>query len=918
MFANLFKPKIEHPDPQVRMAAVKALSGPDGLAILCEVAVKDEDESIRQQALSQLQTGSTDNLKFDSAAAANLFKISTDSAFKQKLIPLLTESAHCLELIDTLEDEELLISFSLSSTHPVIRKSATEKISGLDTLKQLQQQCSDKNVLQVVRQKIQLIKFQQKQKQQALDSLTQICEALERLAKSDFESHTTSRVHLLQNHWQEIDDQYKTDFTDRYQQALQVSLQKINVAKQQAALEEFNMAQNQLCRSICDTFEGDIKEVGINSKSSWKAKVENISGQWRDVCKDFSPDRQTSERFYNLSSAAENISTVICALEEIEIKSEQQDALDAFESLSSTEQSYFNLTKQLSWSAKVKQPQLYSDLKQHHSSLKTKLKTEQKKNREKRQEIEKKVVILKSHIRQKNLIKANRLYNYIHNLLAEFPASLKDAEEQKLDVVTQSLNELRGLNKFVTAPKKESLCEQMEALIDNQQEPEKLMQHIKLIQDKWKSLATSDAQADDILWERFKLAADKAYEPCMVYLKEVEALKHSNIELRKKLSEQVESKLANTDWEHVDWKKIQSDYNQDWKSWNALAPVFFSENKPVQQHFESLMNQIKDKLGNEKNENHQLYDQLIERAQTLVDGLHDENIDEGIEQVKRLQSSWKNIGITHFNKSNKQWKKFRKLCDQVFEFQRTKHKTLLAQADLQASSAFKIIDQIKALKNLPDEQLPASQSQYQNLKQQFEEDVDLPENRQEKIEQRFKQVCEDYESYLSALPARARLSNHHQLRKAAKLCVEAEILALDGTRDNNLDAVKAEFESIDSVPEKSLVELQKRIDQAHAVLINEIPYDSAQLSDNESLLNQLAIELEVIFDLESPESAKPQRMSYQLEQLQAGIKPSTDKQTKLDQLTATEIKWYNTGAVNSDVRRQLEARLQAVIKQAET
>lgn len=83
-------------------------------------------------------------------------------------------------------------------------------------------------------------------------------------------------------------------------------------------------------------------------------------------------------------------------------------------------------------------------------------------------------------------------------------------------------------------------------------------------------------------------------------------------------------------------------------------------------------------------------------------------------------------------------------------------------------------------------------------------------------------------------------------------------------------------------------------------------------------MNELAIKMEVLFDLESPDHAKQQRMNFQLQRLQAGIKPTASPQQKLDQLLEAEIQWYSVGIVNVDSRKELEARLQAVIKQAET
>ncbi len=918
MFGSFFKPKIEHNDPQVRLSALSDLSCDNDTKILSHIALDDEDSRVRTQALKLLEQGFSAQHELDSMTAARLFPLSTDSLFKQKLISRITESSQSDKLISDLDEDELLVLFASDSPLPQARKTAAEKISNIDCLRQLQTQSSDKNVLKIVRHKIQQFKSEQKQKQAAHDNLVQICEALERLAKTDYGSLTANRVHVLETRWQETEDQYKFDFEQRYQQALQACRQVIAAAKEQAALHEYQLAQNQLCQSLCDSLQEQLQLLDSGSLNLWSGKVGQIDHQWQQTCQNFSPDTQINERFHNLSAAIEKLDATIQAYTEIQQIESQADPSQAYETLNAVEQKYFSLSKTLNWPFTVKQPKLYEEIRQRHAELKSKLKAEQKKHRDKRLEIDKKVTILKSHIRQKNLIKANRLFNYIQNLLNEFPVSLQDKEQQKLTTVTQSLNELRGLNKFVTAPKKESLCEQMEALINAQIKPEDLMQQIKLIQDKWRSLATSDAQADDILWDRFKQAADKAYEPCEAYLKQLEQYKHANLQSRKDLAAQVESELAQMDWQHVDWKEIQTQYSQNWKKWNALTPVFFSENKPVQQWFESLMDQIKTKLNAEKNENHAIYDQLIERAITVIESLEEDNVDDGIEQIKRLQASWKNVGITHFNKSKKQWNKFRKLCDQCFEFKRNKHKALLTEQNQQANSAYKIIDQIKALKSLEDEHLPASQADYQVFKQEFEQIQDLPENRQESIDKRFKQVCDEYESHLAGLPERNRISHHAQVRRAAQLCSEAESIALTEKDLEQFNSLKAELEKMENIPEKMQAKLTERISYAQTVVEGEGTYSDTQLDQNQQILEQLAIKLEVLLDLDSPDYAKAERMNYQLQQLQAGLKPPATKPEKLEQLLDYESRWYSVGGVEPQARKRLDKRLHAAIKQAET
>ena len=916
MFSKLFAPKLQHADPVKRIAALKALTASDeDVLLISQLALTDADKSVREQALDHLDNQITDKTKIDADTAMRLFDIGSNT-LKQKCIVHINDQNNLDKCIDATDDEQILMLLAHKSILPLARKNAVIKITDLENLKQLQSLSKDKNVLQVVRQKISEGKAQEKAKNAATQTLEQICEALERLSKSEFESMMVSRVNLLQTHWEEVDEQYKSEFALRYEQAHKQCHQIISQAHEQQALMEFEQSQNEICRVVCEKFETEISALTSEAVEDWPTIRRSIEQQWESCSKGFAPSVENSEKFYMLKSAAEKVESLIDDCKNNDVKTQIDQVLEGdLDVLKTYEQKLFMLTRQLSWPFKIKKPMLFSQLTNQHRQLKNRLQEIQKAQKKQLTQIDSKVTVLKSHIRQKNLIKANRMLNYIQNLIDELHEEVRLKEQDKINPVIISLNDLRGLNQFVTQPKKLDLCDQMEALINKKIAPEKLMDEIKNIQSKWKSLATSDADADDVLWERFKQAADKAYLPCAAYLNDLEKLKNQNLAARVALSEKLEKELGEHSWEHVDWKQVQLSYTQYWKQWRSLSPVFFSQNKPVQKKFETQVAVFKDKLDNEKNENHELYDELINRVGELAESLSDENVGAAIEQVKRIQVSWKNVGITHFNKSRKQWNKFQKTCDKVFEFQRQKHQSLRQQENLQLDQVHDLVNKIKALIKLPDETFADSQADYQKLVEDFEL-IEVPEFHKEKSQRLFERTCEAYQTHLAGLGKRNKLQAYKKIRQAAALCCKAESLAINGADRSVFEALKADYDAL-ALDKSNAEKFNQRIETASSILDNVENFDQQLAEENELVLSQLAVSLEVLFDLETPDYARKQRMDYQLQQLSQGLKPALSMPEKQVKLLALESDWYQVGALSVQPREKLEQRLAVVIKQAE-
>ena len=86
----------------------------------------------------------------------------------------------------------------------------------------------------------------------------------------------------------------------------------------------------------------------------------------------------------------------------------------------------------------------------------------------------------------------------------------------QLKAMTQQLEDMRDWQVFATAPKKEALVADMEALVDSEWRAELLADKIHDLQQQWKAL--TGGRSDQALWERFQTAGDQAFEPCRAFL----------------------------------------------------------------------------------------------------------------------------------------------------------------------------------------------------------------------------------------------------------------------------------------------------------------------------------------------------------------------------------------------------------------
>ena len=510
------------------------------------------------------------------------------------------------------------------------------------------------------------------------------------------------------------------------------------------------------------------------------------------------------------------------------------------------------------------------------------------------------------HIEKGELKIANRIHAQIHHQLEQLWGRELERQQQRLKPLEEKLQKLRDWQNYSTEPKKEELCVRMEELVTTEMDPLDRADAIKAMQEEWREQTSVNIIEDDPLWTRFQEAGNKAFEPCAEYYAKQGELKQENLQKRRELAQQLEDYLDAINWEAVDWKKLQTVLRTARDEWKQYEPVRFPDAKPVHQKFFDLVDVINEKLKGHWQANLEAKEELIKKAQELVE---QEDLQQAIEKAIFLQKQWKEAGHTFRSREQKLWKSFRAACDAVFARRDAERQAQRAETDGHIKQAEGLVEQMKALVKLSDEELVKSSEQADSLQAAFAE-IELPEKVERAISGKFNDARRAYEQQVDGIAERKRTATLENLAAAAAFCDQAETSVQQGSADS--DKLSAEWtELADSLTDADKSAIQPRVDALLAAAANGVE-SLGDLKTNRNTLEQLAIELEVLMDVETPDEYRGERRAYQLDKMSDGLGGAKDKAEQQQELVQLRRRWYLTGAVEADMRQSLQARLAAV------
>lgn len=935
--SKFFKPKWQSNHTNTRIEALGQLDPHNEAdqAILLTLATKDPVTEVKAAAIARIeqtqalidlhQHAETDTKPFieqrlyalANAQSLSIFDLILDAKLLTEMIIKSASPDTFINGLARIEAPESLLAIATQGKTSKIRQAAAELIETEQTLKALTNNAKskDKTVYHIAKTKLEELKAQIKAQADIEQGLQNLLTAIQEHAKTDNTKLYAARLESLKQRWQEIGEQAKEHQRTQFKESVTLCETR---AEKMVAAQEHEMAeaaaqasgddeQHATLQTLTDTLSRLRSTAAtIQEISALDAIIKTQENRWLEATRQSSVERSEHKHYQLLMGQLRHYLTALRGLAERSADIETlisglQGKTHNASKVTSSSNKLSAIVKAISWPEDFPKPGLLSAANTalgHSQDIKQKLIA----NAEELQtKIDQQIQQLDKFLEDKQIKQSTTSLKSIQRLLSQLSAKQGEKTHNQLNLRIKQLNELRDWQGFASSPRQQALCEAMERLSEQSIEPRDKADKIKAMQKEWKALGGA---SDQSLWERFKAASDRAYEPCKAYFDEQRQLKSNNLERRKILIEQLNSFVEGNDWQNTDWKAAEKINQKARLEWKAAFPVDFKANKAIQSQFNTLLNKMDQQLSTERNNNLKLKQQVVDSAKALIT-LAD--LDAAITQAKSLQQQWQAVGITPHKEDRALWREFRSHCDAIFarrEQVRDEKRHHTEQA-IQASESF-----ITDLQNRLDssEQLPLEdlRTELANARKQFKQLPSLPANKLSAIQTRFEALLQQFKQQIRQQENQEVILKWREIQRKSDFLRQHYPLqaALNGEQ---LDSVDSEFES----QFKLAKDIESKL-KALWISIKAQAVSSEHIIDLEQA-RSICIRCEIAAGIDSPDSDKDLRMQLQVSRLSEGI-ASSEHHSREDQLSDLLEQWYLSLGLNQEQQSSFNARVNTALE----
>ena len=949
MFKNLFKPKWKSQKPQVRKLAIEQLNleKDDDRQTLVILAKEDTDQDVRKEAISRVdeldiltsllektenepikdsiyhRIGVVISINGDAEASKGVEeKIKILSGLGEPMIfnyvvKNSTQVEVQLAAINKIEVQESLEDLALNARVVRVRQKATERLVDIGGLQRVANSAKgkDKSVYRIAKDKLDLIRDEVNQRKEEAVECERLCVAIEKHSQASLEPLYEQKAALLYKQWQSLESEYKTNFESRVVEAWQrcdEAIANYTSEEKQRQLDgelHNNALEEQLetCKVLEDAF--DLVKQNSEMQGSDLPAIEGLlstqKNRWEEAASVLQAPEEVKGR-YELG-AIKLAEYVDAARQLFEGEEAIAQVLTEVESLNDDDISGIRkkkrqldgMVRKYSWPSLLAEPLAIISLNKAVDQIKTleeKAKNSQNKVIE---DIKNAIAKLNENLQEGALKSANKRIRDVQHLLKKIPAKEAEYYHNELKSFTGRLNELRDWQGYATTPKKERLCEQMEGLIESDIDPQDKADQIKQMQHEWKALGPSDIGKEKALWERFKVAGDKAFEPCREYFSNLATIREENFKKRKVLCDQLDTYIKNNNWDGANWKAVLETLQLAKSEWRSYAPVERKSSRDLQERFNQLLHVIQSKLDEERVINVKLREKVIAEAVALADV---DDMQKAVTEAKNLQEKWRKIGMVQRKDDQRLWKEFRSACDIVFDRRQQKWEDLNEQRSYNQKTVEELCQQIEQALMLSSQEVIEQKHLVFNLKEQFEKSQPLPKEVADQLKKQFLSLAKQFEKKVAGARTSLLAQRYEGLWQQAMISAELEDVVLKQQLDDmKLRDFRDQWNEVGDLPDDLVVSMNARFDNAvNAHTTGDIEGFAAVLEGHNELCRQLTIRMEILAGEESPAEDKSYRMELQVNRLNQGMGVN-GAQNAVQQRKQLEADWCCNGPINQDV-----------------
>ena len=217
--------------------------------------------------------------------------------------------------------------------------------------------------------------------------------------------------------------------------------------------------------------------------------------------------------------------------------------------------------------------------------------------------------------------------------------------------------------------KKTELCQKVEAIeldkLTTRSQWENVAKEVMGLQAEWKSIGFAPRKVNTEIYERFRMACDRFFQARTAFNKVQRERQDANIEVKKALIEKAEALKESTDWGSTTMKLVELQ-----KEWKATPAIHGKLSESLWKRFNTACNYFFDRkneankgVKQEEQANLELKKAVLAELEKLVETPADNQL----QAVRDLQNRWGEIGHVPFNKKEKMYRRYRELCDKIYD-----------------------------------------------------------------------------------------------------------------------------------------------------------------------------------------------------------------------------------------------------------
>lgn len=881
-FKNFLKPKWQHDNPDIRRQAMADLVSTEQLLTFIQ---QEPEPELRQLAVERIN----DQATLDELCSHNKAEV-RNTAQTRLLAMLLPEGQDITRISDTktlmriaglTSDQNLRLAaiagltdeqerLQIATTHSVakVRLAAAEGIQKAELLQQLldHAQGKDKAVYRLCKDRLATYKAEQEARAAQNQKIEHMLEQAQQLNRLGYGPDFNGRLQVLNKQFAELQSAMTAEQSDSIRQQLDAAAtllqqhdeEEQRLAEARSRAEQASQQQAHLLNQLSELLE----QAPAADPEALQPQLQTLDQQWRESQTDHKADADALRQYENQHQQA--LAIAACLTQYAAHQEKLNQWLDAklpedMKGLNRTIKSGKEWQKQLRWPLDHSQPAWVGRIQERFEQASNALVELESQQKSRIDTINQQITRLESLLQDGHLKDAGKLFGQLNNGLRQVDSKLVQSQQRQVRSLGSRLGEMRDWQGFVTIPKKEALCEAMEALIDADMEPDALADRIQVLQDEWKTLNSS--QPDRELWQRFQAAGDKAFEPCRAYFATIAEQRQQNIEQRNQLIEELTHYEAAFDWQQADWKVVQQTLDAARDAFRRYSPVDRAAHKDTQQRFHEVCDRIYAHMKAEFDRNLDRKRALIQQAEAQIEV---EDLSEAIDAIKQLQQQWKDVGLTPRNADQKLWKQFRSHCDAVFNRLEQERAERKARIDDVVQQAEALLAEAEALvqsaeDNPANGQTSDSKQQLAELEQGFNA-LELPKSAHQRIRKGFARIND-------------QLANHQKARQAA-----AERARWQGLLDRLQALASGDSEQWQNAAKLPSGYAQDEFESAWGRR-SDTTADTADATD-------ACIQMEILAGIDSPAADKARRMELQVQRLAQGLGQSSNPDAERQQLVS--------------------------------